>query len=79
MEREACVCDHGFERSDLCAEIILIIIIIIITVRTVVSMWTMYTYTHPLQYNIYQGIVFVVVIPVLLYYNRLSAQKVCHI
>ena len=20
MEREACVCDHGFERSDLCAE-----------------------------------------------------------
>ena len=30
MEREACVCDHGFERSDLCAEIIIIIIIIII-------------------------------------------------
>ena len=30
MEREACVCDHGFERSDLCAEIITIIIIIII-------------------------------------------------
>ena len=27
MEREACVCDHGFERSDLCAEIIIIIII----------------------------------------------------
>ena len=27
----ACVCDHGFERSDLCAEIIIIIIIIIIT------------------------------------------------
>ena len=25
MEREACVCDHGFERSDLCAEIIIII------------------------------------------------------
>ena len=23
MEREACVCDHGFERSDLCAEIII--------------------------------------------------------
>ena len=22
MEREACVCDHGFERSDLCVEII---------------------------------------------------------
>ena len=21
MERETCVCDHGFERSDLCAEI----------------------------------------------------------
>ena len=31
MEREACVCDHGFERSDFCAEIIIIIIIIIIT------------------------------------------------
>ena len=28
MEREACVCDHGFERSDSCAEII------IITIRT---------------------------------------------
>ena len=27
MEREACVCDHGLERSDLCAEIIIIIII----------------------------------------------------
>ena len=27
MGREACVCDHGFERSDLCAEIIIIIII----------------------------------------------------
>ena len=31
MEREACVCDHGFERSDLCAEIIIIIIIITTT------------------------------------------------
>ena len=30
MEREACVCDHGFERSDLCAEIIIIIIYIYI-------------------------------------------------
>ena len=28
MEREACVYDHGLERSDLCAEIIIIIIII---------------------------------------------------
>ena len=28
MEREACVCDHRFERSDLCAEIIIIIIVI---------------------------------------------------
>ena len=28
MEREACVCDHRFERSDLCAEIIIIKIII---------------------------------------------------
>ena len=26
MEREACVCDHGLERSDLCAEIIIITI-----------------------------------------------------
>ena len=26
MEREACVCDHGLERSDLCAETIIIII-----------------------------------------------------
>ena len=29
IEREACVCDHRLERSDLCAEIIIIIIIII--------------------------------------------------
>ena len=30
MEREACVvCDHGFEKSDLCAEIIIIIISIV--------------------------------------------------
>ena len=29
MEREACVCDHGLERSDLCAEIIIIIIILL--------------------------------------------------
>ena len=29
MEREACVCDHGFERSDLCAEMIIIIIIMV--------------------------------------------------
>ena len=28
--KPASVCDHGFERSDLCAEIIIIIIIIII-------------------------------------------------
>ena len=26
MEREACVCDHGLERSDLCAETIIIMI-----------------------------------------------------
>ena len=25
MERKACVCDHALERSDLCAEIIIII------------------------------------------------------
>ena len=34
MEREACVCDHGFERSDLCAEIIILTIIIIETLLT---------------------------------------------
>ena len=33
MEREACVCDHGFERSDLCAEIIIIIIIIYVFLK----------------------------------------------
>ena len=33
MEREACVCDHGFERSDLCAEIIIIIIIMLLFVN----------------------------------------------
>ena len=33
MEREACVCDHGFERSDLCAEIIIIIVIIVIVMQ----------------------------------------------
>ena len=33
MEREACVCDHGYERSDLCAEIIIIIIITIESVH----------------------------------------------
>ena len=32
MEREACVYDHGFERSDLCAEIIVITIIIILVI-----------------------------------------------
>ena len=36
IEREACVCDHGYERSDLCAEIIIIIIIILIAQR-----WTL--------------------------------------
>ena len=34
MEREACVCDQGFERSDLCAEIKIIIIIIIIHITS---------------------------------------------
>ena len=28
MEREACVCDHWFDRSDLCTEIIIIIIML---------------------------------------------------
>ena len=34
MEREACVCDHGFERPDLCVEIIIIIIIMFKTIHT---------------------------------------------
>ena len=37
MEREACVCDHGFERSDLCAEIIIIIIITDVVLLQLVS------------------------------------------
>ena len=37
MEREACVCDHGFERSDLCAEIIIIIIYIMVLSVLLVS------------------------------------------
>ena len=36
MEREACVCDHGLERSDLCAERVIIIIIIIIIIITII-------------------------------------------
>ena len=41
MEREACVCDHGYERSDLCAEIIIIIIIYIyIYTNLTYSRWT---------------------------------------
>ena len=45
MEREACVCDHGFERSDLCAEIIIIIIIMISLelFYYVLKMFIMYT------------------------------------
>ena len=27
MEREACVCDHGSERSDLCAEVIIRVVV----------------------------------------------------
>ena len=38
MEREACVCDHGFERSDLCAEII--IITVCVCVFSSHSFWT---------------------------------------
>ena len=46
MEREACVCDHGFERSDLCAEIIIIIIIIAIAT---LSYLNYYLLTYVLQ------------------------------
>ena len=37
MEREACVCDHGYERSDLCAEIIIIIISMVLHVSRIMS------------------------------------------
>ena len=43
MEREACVCDHGFERSDFCAEILIIIIIIIISCRKPAGVWNQTT------------------------------------
>ena len=46
MEREACVCDHGFERSDLCAKIIIIIIIIAIAT---LSYLNYYLLTYVLQ------------------------------
>ena len=39
MEREACVCDHGYERSDLCAEIIIIIIIMAASPLTLLIRW----------------------------------------
>ena len=42
MEREACVCDHGLERLDLGAEIIIIIIIIIITIIIIMYQVCMY-------------------------------------
>ena len=38
MEREACVCDHGYERSDLCAEII--------TISTIVDISTIEPYKN---------------------------------
>ena len=38
MEREACVCDHGFERSDLRAEIIIIIINNCTSVHVLISL-----------------------------------------
>ena len=37
MEREACVCDQGFERSDLCAEIIIIITIIMPYISQIIA------------------------------------------
>ena len=44
MEREACVSDHGYERSDLCAEIIIIIIYITKTPRfSWVPQWQLHT------------------------------------
>ena len=51
MEREACVCDHGFERSDLFAEIIKIIIIIIIKIIIIIiiNITTRLSKDHPLQ------------------------------
>ena len=32
MEREACVCDHGFGRSDLGAEIIITLLYVMMTI-----------------------------------------------
>ena len=46
MEREACVCDHGFERSDLCVEIIIIIIITVLTVTTKISNYQLLLLLH---------------------------------
>ena len=40
MEREACVCDHGLERSDLFAEIIIIMIITIIIITIIMCSCT---------------------------------------
>ena len=39
MEREACVCDHGYERSDLCAEIIIIITYIHTYIHTYIEVF----------------------------------------
>ena len=49
MEREACVCDHGFERSDLCAEII-IIIIINLYLLPLLMLQVLYTCFHQSMY-----------------------------
>ena len=55
MEREACVYDHGFERLDLCAEIIIIIIItltgILITMHSHQSYPNITTVTHSYEYS----------------------------
>ena len=50
MEREACVCDHGFERSDLCAEIIIIYYILY---TTQYILYTIYYILYTIYYILY--------------------------
>ena len=56
MEREACVCDHGLERSDLCAEIIIIIIIIIMESHKVNSIISRINHRYTVHLLLHVGI-----------------------
>ena len=57
MEREACVCDHGFERSDLCAEIIIIIIIITKSIPSLFCLKQNLNASRPSEHPSLRGIV----------------------